>query len=448
MRKFTDRIEIKGCMAQAASLLEGMDFFFVGGSVRDSLLEREPKDVDIVVFSTVKEVSKLLSSKPFIVNERFNTARFIVGECLIDVNECTDSIDEELRRRDFTVNSIAAYRDGSLYDPFGGVKDIERGVIRSESLGNMRDDPLRMLRAVRFEEKLKMKMERGLKAFIMQNSSLIKEAAKERILLEFSALFAESGSGEIFEKLRKLNILTEIFPELKECSGFIHVKHKTRYLIRHLTRTAEALDEVMMMDIPDGMKVYAGKNMLSLYMAALFHDIEKPAAFTKEGGRQRFNNHDLMGAERSEKILRRSLKMPNSEISRISLIIKMHMRPHLLIYSEVSRRGLYRLSKDAGEDLEGLFLVSMADALASEGSLRKEYVELYLKVKSLEEEISRKKISFINGSDIMEHFSLKPSPKIGELIRTGNEYAVSENIQDKLEILKHLEKVLNERNSE
>jgi len=437
------KIALTSGMKSTEEIFKGIDFRFVGGVVRDAILKKQSKDIDVVVFIPIEQVSSILKKKPVIVNERFKTARYIYPKFNVDVNYCNSSFDDDLKRRDFTVNSISCFQNGVIYDPLCGAEDLKKKVLKCYDMNNFKDDPLRIIRAVRFSYKLNLKMQKGMKSYIEKEHKSLSKISKERILTEFQAIFAEGSAGKVMSALNSLGILISIFPELRSTEKFLHVKSGSRFLIKHLTRTVEAVDSVLSLKLPQSMKRYAAENMLVLYLAALLHDIEKPAAFKMDGKKQRFNNHDIMSSKTASLMLRRELKMSNSDISKVSSLIAMHMRPHFLIYGDATNRGLYRLSKDAGADLDGLFILSMADALSSDGELKTEYLLLYKRIKHFEKEMSKKKISFISGNDVMDYFKICSSPKVGDLIKIGNEYAVSNNITDKKIILEFLKSIDN-----
>jgi len=433
------RIQVGSLVKDVLDRLNCDDACIVGGYVRDKILGRKPKDIDIVSTLPLSEVSKRLKLKPYIVNDRFKTARFSLKGTFIDYNEICD-LRDDLARRDFTVNSLACGREGRIIDCTNGLNDINKRIIRPSSSNSLTDDPLRMLRAFRLKASLGFRFSQGLGISIKRECRLHSGIPKERIYAELYELFSKSDRGGFFRELYEAGVLLVLFPELLPSVKFIHVKHKSRYLIGHLLNTAEAVDRVMKLHMPSEMRDYASKNLFTIYLSALLHDIYKPECFTLVSKRQRFFNHDTVAAKRIGGLLRDRIKAPNDESQRAALLISLHMRPHYLLNQDATDRGIYRLYREAGRDSAGLMILCAADILASEGRIEKGYFTLFRRMKLIEKRIEKREVRILNGDEIMAYFKLKPGKLIGEMLESGNGWAVEYNITDKLEILKYLKK--------
>jgi len=417
--------------------LEDMRYYFVGGYVRDKLMNRPYKDIDIIVFDTIETIEEKLQSRAFVVNNRFATARFSINNRIIDINTVSD-LDTDLKRRDFTVNAIAADKTGEIIDRVSGLEDLEASLIRPLSISIFKDDPLRLLRALRYSADLSFELTEKAEVMIRRDNELIRKSAPERINEELHRIFSHPGRAYLMRTMANWGLLLNIFPMLHKTKSFEHKKHNSTHLLGHLLNTTEAVDSVLSIDIPEKLEQYGRDNAFILYISALLHDIDKPGKMRKKGDGLSFAGHDKSSAKQASYMLR-DLRLSNREIRSVETLISMHMRPHLLLSSRrVTSRGYYRLMRDAGKDLEGLVILAMADKLSSEGIIDNSYIELYERIMDVKNDIEKKAISFITGTDIMGHFSIEEGPLIGHMIDRGNEYAVENNIDSKEKILDFL----------
>lgn len=423
--------------------LENVDYIYAGGFIRDLLMKREPKDIDIAVNCSIEHIAGLLRKKAYIINERFNTARFTVNNINIDVNRIDGDVISDIMRRDFTVNAIASDRAGQLIDPAHGIDDIEKRILRPVSGRIFTDDPLRMLRAYRISYSHELKFARGLKKLILNNAEKIYDVSNERIGTELMMLLGSVGRSDVFRQMHESGLLLALFPELNETAHYRHRKYKSAFLLGHLLNTVEAVDSMYSEKLPQRMKKYAQDHPVELYLSALFHDIEKPACMREIEKGLSFAGHDIKGARHTKEILKERLRLSNTVTDTIGTLISMHMRPHLLVEdSNVKRKGFYRLIKDAGEHFDGLILLSMADQYASLGIMDKRYLKLHSNVLSIARSIEKKHIKIISGNDLMKRFNLKQGPLIGKLLESANDYAVSNKISDKDTILDFVKELL------
>ena len=431
-------LKIEKQVKEIVKNLDPLETYIVGGYVRDKLMRRKPKDIDIVSKLSIQEISKKIFLKPYIVNDRFKTARFYFKESFIDYNSIED-FNKDLKRRDFTINSIACDLTGKIYDPLNGINDIENKIIRLSSRTSLTDDPVRILRAFRLKHQLGFNYNRQLIPLIKKASMLLLNSPKERIYIELKEIFSYLERGAAFSELHDAGLLIKIFPDLFPTLKFIHIKHKSWFLIKHLLNTATALDIILKERMPKELRDYANNNMFVLYMSSLFHDISKPDVFTIEKNKQKFYNHETLASHKIVKMLKRDIKIPNSEAEKISLLIKMHMRPHFLIKEDIpTDRSLFRLQRDSKNEICGLILLCMADVLASEGRIEREYFKLFKRMNSIKVKIEKKQIRFLNGNEIMDYFKLKPGKIIGEMLDSASSWAIENNVSDKKKIIDYL----------
>lgn len=431
-------LKIEKEIKNIVKILDHSSTYIVGGYVRDKLMHREPKDIDIVSYLSTVEMSKRLKLKPYIVNDRFNTARFYFNDRFIDYN-CIEDINSDLKRRDFKINSIACDLNGKIYDPLNGISDIDNKVINLSSTISLGEDPIRILRAFRFKYQLGFALSPSVKSSIKKNINLLSASPKERIYIEFKELLSHNDRGKALRELYKAGILCAIFPDLDKTLKFIHIKNKSRFLMGHLLNTVEAVDIVSKERMPKEMRDYLKTRMFPLYLSALFHDYCKPESFTVEKRKQRFYNHDIMASQRIEKMLKRDLKASNEETNIIARLIRMHMRPHFLLKEDrPTDRGIYRLFRESADDAAGLMILCMADVLSSEGRIESGYISMFRRMKSIEARILKKQVRLLNGDEIMEFFKIKPGRLIGEMIDSANSWAVENNVTDKKIIFDYL----------
>jgi poly(A) polymerase/tRNA nucleotidyltransferase (CCA-adding enzyme) len=416
----------------------GFEAYIVGGCVRDLLRNREPDDWDIATNAKPEEIQKIFP-KSFYSNQFFTVTvetksqdpRLKEIEITTYRKEAkyTDkrhpdfvgfakNLEEDLARRDFTINAMAIEIQNSKFkiqnenvkfkiiDPFRGQEDLKQKIIRA--VGNPRErfseDALRMMRAVRFEVTLgkDWKIEEKTAQAIKENSFWISKISKERIRDELLKIIMGERAAEGIESLRKLSLLKYIIPELEEGYGVSQNKHHIYEVYEHNLRSLD----------------FAAKKNFNKYvrLAALFHDIGKPRVKKGEGPEATFYGHEIVGAKMTSQILSR-LKFPKKEIEKITKLV----RYHLFYYNpgEVSESSVRRLLLKVGsENIEELLQVRMADRIGS-GVPKAEPYKLrhmrYVIEKVSQDPISVKMLK-VNGNDVMKILKEKPGPKIGQIL--------------------------------
>ena len=436
----------------------GFEAYVVGGPVRDFLLGKIPKDWDITTNAKPEEIQKIFPESFY--NNKFGTVTVVnkntkdeslknveITTYRIDVGysdkrhpdeiKFTPELEEDLARRDFTVNAMALriknqkskIKSYKIIDLFGGREDLKNKIIRAVGNPDERfsEDALRMLRAIRFFCQLGFEIEKKTFKAIQKNSALLKFVSQERIRDEFEKIILSDRAYEGVELLRELKLLKYVVPELEDGIGIGQNRHHTYTIYEHLVLSLK----------------HCPSKKLEVRLASLFHDIAKPQTKAGTGPDSTFYNHDYVGAKFAKKILTR-LKFSNKIVEKVSLLVKNHMFYYNV--DEVSEAGVRRLVKRTGkENLKDLMDLRIADRLGSGVPKAKPYKLRHLEY--LIEKVSKDPISAkmlkVNGQDIMKILDIKPSPKIGAILKV----LLSEVIEDpKKNTKKYLEKRVQELN--
>jgi len=437
--------------------------YIVGGCVRDLLRNVEPDDWDVATNAKPEEIRKIFpknfyENKFLTVTVQTENQNPKLKEIEIttyrseakytdkrhpDEVKFAKTIEEDLARRDFTVNAIALteiknqkskIKNYEIIDLFGGQEDIKNKIIRA--VGNpeerFSEDALRMLRAVRFSTTLdgsaSWRFEENTERAIQKNASWIRVISKERIRDELFKIIMGGRPAEGIELLRKLSLLKYIIPELEEGYGVTQNKHHIYECYDHNLRSLD----------------FTAKENFNRYvrLAALFHDIGKPRVKKGEGPDATFYNHEVVGAKMTFQILNR-LKFPKKEIEKITKLV----RYHLFYYNpgEVGESSVRRLIRQVGpENTEELLQVRMADRIGS-GVPKAEPYKLrhmrYVIEKVSQDPISVKMLK-VNGNDVMKILKIKPGPKIGQILDILLGYVLENPKNDEKEFLeKEIEKL-------
>ncbi|MDD4409552.1 MAG: HD domain-containing protein [Candidatus Pacebacteria bacterium] len=446
---------------------QGFEAFIVGGCVRDYLLSTEPSDWDITTNATPEEIQDIFNALDItnFYENNFGTVgiafpidpknngkdkeEYDIIEITTyrsessysdnrrpDKVEWSKTIEDDLKRRDFTINAIAlSLTDGiDIKDPYNGQADLKEKLIKAvgDPQERFSEDALRMIRAIRFKTVLNGDwiIEKNTEKALKENAHLLKNISRERIRDEFIKIINSQYADEGIEDLRKHNLLKYIIPELEEGYGIKQNKHHVFDCYYH---NVEALK-------------YSTKKGFSFHikLASLLHDIGKPATKNGTGENATFYNHEIVGAKMTKKILTR-LHFSNKDVEKITNLV----RYHLFYYNvdEVKEASIRRLIKNIGaENVEDLLKLRMADRVGSGCPKAEPYKLRHLKY--MIEKVSKDPISVkmlkVDGSEIMEKFKLSPSPKIGWLLEILLEEVLNDPSRNTKEYLLKKLKELNE----
>lgn len=435
---------------------KGLEAYVIGGFVRDLLLERPSKDIDIVVVGNGMDLAQAAGEKLRVkkVNlfKNFGTAQFNYKDLDVEfvgarkesyqrdsrkpiVEDGTLSDDQ--KRRDFTINALAldlrAETFGNLIDPFNGLDDLEKGILRTplDPDTTYSDDPLRMMRAIRFATQLNFQIELKSLQSILENSSRLEIISKERIMDELNKIILAETPSRGFELLNSTKLLHQFFPEMIALHG-IETRdgksHKDNFY-----HTLEVLDNVAQ-----------HSDNLWLRWAAILHDIAKPP--TKKFDSQvgwTFHGHEELGARMVPKIFAR-LRLPlDLKMKYVQKLVRLHLRPISLVKSNVTDSAVRRLLFEAGDDIDDLMTLCNADITSKNEFKVKKYkknFELVIeKLKAVEEKDHVRNFQPpVSGELIMKTFDLKPCEEIGIIKSRIKEAILEGEIPNDFETAKKL----------
>lgn len=414
----------------------GLDCYVVGGYVRDLFLERKSNDIDVVVVGSgirvAAELKNILGKRAHLsVFKNFGTAQVKFRDMEIEFvgarkeSYSHDSrkpvvedgtLEDDQNRRDFTINAMAiclnSDRFGQLVDPFDGIADLWDGIIRTPLDPDITfsDDPLRMMRCIRFAAQLNFFIEEETFDAITRNADRIKIVSGERIVDELNKIMMTKHPSKGFVDLHRSGLLQFIIPEL--CSLDIVETRNGRAHKNNFYHTLEVLDNVAATQEDDN---------VWLRWAALFHDIGKPKSkrWDPVVG-WTFHNHNFIGAKMIPVIFHR-MKLPmDSKMKYVQKLVDMHMRPIAIADEVVTDSAVRRLMNDAGEDIDDLMTLCEADITSKNQVRKKRFLENFRMVREKltdlkEKDYKRLLQPCIDGTEIMEMFHLRPSREVGAL---------------------------------
>ena len=436
----------------------GQSVYVVGGYVRDLLLGRKsPTDIDFVTESSgielAQAVAKSINPETKVsIFKTYGTAMFRYENLELEFvgarkeSYSADSrnpqveqgtLEDDQKRRDFTVNAMAISLNkdnfGELMDPFNGMEDMEQKILRTplEPVQTYSDDPLRMMRAIRFASTLGFSIEQKSLEAIEKEAKRIEIITVERIMVEFNKIMLSEKPSVGLEIMKKTGLLDIVLPELTALEGIEEIegqKHKDNFW-----HTLEVVDNI-------------SKNTDNLWLrwAALLHDVGKaPTKKYIKGTGWTFHGHEFLGSKMVKTIFQR-LKLPlGKDMKYVQKMVKLSSRPIALISDDVSDSALRRMLFDAGEDLEDLFTLCKADITTKNSykqeKFKKNFEYVAKKIKEVEEKDHVRNFQPpITGEEIMQMFNMKPGREIGILKERVKEAVLEGEISNEHEAAKEL----------
>lgn len=469
--------------------------YVVGGFLRDLVIIRDTADIDIALETNVLHIAPRiadhLGGKFVSLDEMNGVGRIILpepGEHLdssqwqIDFSTIEGSIEQDLARRDFTIDSMAIGLDKivkgaatfEIIDPFNGLEDIERQVVKATGDTIFKDDAVRLLRAVRLAAELNFTISPETEALIRQSCHLLAAVSGERVREELLRLLVNTDSGRLLLYLDDLGLLTTMIPELAETMGVEQPKEHQWDVFNHSVKVVDAVDFI----IRKGNWQYAGKEVLDyihwsadlaehfelkvsggsnrrllLKLSALLHDIAKPQTkVLNDQGRTRFFGHPRQGAPIAAAILER-LRFSTKEVKLLAAVVRHHLRPVQTSHGELpTGRAIYRYFRDTGDAAIDVLFFSLADHLATRGDnldmanwqQHTSLVNYILEQQSTQ----RNRIAppkLISGHDLIRNFNLKPGPEVGRILEEIREAYACQEITTRDEALAYAGRLLSSK---
>jgi putative nucleotidyltransferase with HDIG domain len=474
----------------------GVRVWPVGGAVRDALLERPVHDWDFAVerqaMGLARAVADALGGAYFPLDVERDAGRVVLtaadGTRLeLDFAALRGAgLNADLLGRDFTINALALDETGALIDPTGGDADLEAGRLRATSERAFRDDPVRLLRAVRMEAELGFEIEPQTAAWIRRDATLLALPSAERVRDEFVRVLAIQRTATHLQRLDEFCLLPRVVPELEPLKGTTQSPPHGFDAWRHTLLTVDALEGVaavamgqdarprVLMGAPPAawgelarvlsqfagnvaahlvVEVSGGRDrMLLLKLASVLHDIGKPKTRSQdEDGRIHFYNHEPVGARMAAARLQ-GLRFSRDEVSRVRVIVGQHLRPpHLARTERVTRRAVYRYFRATGCAGIDVVLLSLADHLATWGTnlqerrwaRRLEVAEILLTHYFERREETVAPPPLVTGHDLMAGVGLAPGPEVGRLLEALREAQAAGEVrtrEDALALARQLER--------
>ncbi len=457
-----------------------IQLYLVGGILRDTLINRRKEilDFDFCLESGAVEFAQKLAKQMMagfvLLDDAHGSCRVVKktkdGYYTLDFTDFRGkSLKDDLHHRDFTVNCLALSLEtlfeareekdlqAAVIDPWSGLEDLDKKIVRVVNKSTFDEDPLRLMRAFSLAANFNFKIDPLTKKLINLKSKKLKIVSLERIRDELFKLFSLPESYAWISALDKAGLLKIIFPEFDKMRG------KSQGPYHHLNIFAHTLESLSQFD-----KVIAAQNKnkeISAYLkeeissgrkrtaliklAVLLHDIGKPATMRKEGKKLSFHGHERVGMRMAQEISKR-LKLSNEEIQMLSKVILWHLRPgYLADNAVISARAKFRFFRDAGKEAGSVLLLSVADQRATKGRLSPAATRLHhekIAFNLLKEYFKKQKeevlVKLVNGNDIISSFKLSPSPLIGVVLKELEELQAIGKIKTKEEALIEAKKII------
>ena len=481
---------------------QGIKSYIVGGFIRDALLGRDTADIDIAVDADALEIAPRLATTfggRYVLLDKINKVGRVVvanGDAYssgkrweIDLSMLRSGIEQDLARRDFTIDAMAidlgvivhepysslhdrdrgviSLEHPMIIDPFGGCDDLNQGIIRAVSDTVFESDAARLLRAVRLAAELGFTIDKGTEDLIRSSSYLVANVAGERMREELLRLLAVPQAGQSLCKLDRLGLLTALIPELAQLKGVEQPKEHFWDVFDHSLKTVVAVDFLLRQEgweyasddvlaaVPWSValvqhfksEVSSGSTReLLLKVAALLHDVAKPQTKAIDAdGRMRFLGHDKEGAAIAANILER-LRFSTKEAKLVEIMVRHHLRPEQMSHNELpSHKAIYRYFRDTGEAGVDTLFLCLADHLATRGphlnlTQWQEHTKRveYVLAQRFQKESLVVPPKLVDGNDLINVFGMSPGPEIGKILEMVREAQASGEITTREEALAYM----------
>lgn len=419
--------------------------FLAGGCIRDlAIFNTSSLDRDIVLFNldteiVARKIADSLDAAFVELDSENKIYRIVLGENYADIAQgLNNSVDDDIQRRDFTINSIFYdLKNSTLIDIAGGFKDIEQKVIKTSNIKNLDDDPLRILRAFRFQAQLGFKIDDAVLEYIKKNGEKLNAIAKERINQEILKMFEGKFLPETLLNMHDIDFLEIVFPFIKNIKKIPPNAHHHLDLVHHSIETVKQIR-------------HNRSNAALLRLAAFYHDIGKPLCWTIEPdtGRHRFIGHDEKGEKLAQQELS-GLKFSKKQIEYVSKMVKNHIYPSSLMSTPegVSNKAMARFIRKIHPDVEDLIELARADRLSARGEAvtqdmiqknlknLEKLLQYYEDIKESLKELPK----LLNGKEIMEILNIPAAPKLGELINELKEAQIAGVVKTREEAISFIQ---------
>ena len=437
----------------------GKKIFLVGGTVRDYLLNRPTYDRDLIVIDEDARVfsenlAKTLDATFIPLDEENKIYRLVLKDKLnyLDItNPIENDLDKDLQRRDFTINALAMdINTGEILDKSGGKKDLEQGIIRMISEKNFDDDPLRILRAYRFQAGLGFDIENETLNAIKSRVELISKPAVERINVEILKLFEGKYTVKALFALDEVGLLDKLFPPMIDVKKVPPNSHHHLDLLHHSIEVVNQIQQLYEESCDEVKKEleksdFGGASRLAhIKLVGLLHDIGKFSTWTiEENDRHRFLKHDDVGSKMAEKMLK-EMHFSKKQIEYISTQIRLHIYPSGVLQApNLSEKHYMRYIRKMEGSVVDNIILAKADRLSAQGKdITKEILETnlsglnkmlnyYLEIRDSLKPLPK----LLDGNEVMEILEIKPSPVLGQIMEALHEAQISSDVTNKEEAI-------------
>lgn len=420
-------------------LLNKVEAFLVGGCVRDSYLGNSINDIDLVISKRAENIARsfaeITASSLVVFDELRRIYRVITDENIFDISLMAGNrIEEDLGRRDFTINAMAInlteYLAGNeeIIDPFQGRMDMDKGILRIVSNDAFAEDPLRIWRAIRFSSQFNLKIDQETENTIQSHISSSNKPAMERIRVELIILFKLPETYKYIEYMEeKYGLLSQLYPEFAKMAKTGQNRYHGEDAWSHSLLVLKNIEKVLSLEyqqelLPEGLEPVAVDRDYQLKLAALLHDLGKLRSRQVVDGRVHYYGHERKSQEMAREFLEK-LKFSNNEVRVITGIVKNHMRPLLLhLAKNLTDKGRYRFIEATEPYTLEVLIHSMADVISTRQANNREEEILPFKnfVKNLLKLYRQYKANtdnlFLSGKEIMEFLKIQPGPRVGKVL--------------------------------